>query len=289
MARYCWLDGKIVSEKVAKVSVLDRGLLLGEGLFETMRAYNGRVFALSRHYKRLSEGAKVLGITVPGLREIEDGIYDLLEANKLKDARVRLTVTSGPGGPGLLPEGPTNPTVIILAHPLEALPTRILRRGARATILPIRKIARSPLGVIKTTSYAENVLGRRLAKQAGADEGIFLNTEGDLCEGTASNIFLVKFGKLFTPDLASGCLPGVTRAVVLEIAPKAGLEPEETSLSPIDLADTDEAFLTSSTREIVPLTVVDGETVGTGRPGEATAALAQRYRELVLRQCPPKD
>lgn len=286
--RYCWLNGKTVPERTAKVSVLDRGLLLGEGLFETMRAYNGKVFAFGRHYKRLKEGAKVLGIAVPPLRLLEEAVDALLQANKLREARVRVTITSGAGGPGILPEEQMEPTVLILAHPLEDTNTRIYRKGARAVTLPIRKVAGAYLGGVKTTSYAENVVGRRLARRAGADEGLFLNTAGDLCEGTASNIFLVKYDELYTPDLASGCLPGVTRSVVLEIAPGVGLRPKETSLSPIDLADADEAFLTSSTREVVPLTLVDGEPVGDGSPGEATLELARAYKEHVERLCPPR-
>ncbi len=288
MPRYCWLGGKLVTERSAKVSVLDRGLLLGEGLFETMRAYNGKVFSLGRHYRRMKAGAKTLGIPLPPLRQIEDAIDELLVANRLRDARVRLTITSGPGGPGLLPSGPTEPTVIILAHPLEGVPERIYRKGVKAITLPIRKSARTTLAGIKTTSYAENVIGRRIAKRAGADEGLFLNTEGDLCEGTASNIFIIKYGNLFTPDVASGCLPGITREVVLELAPKAGLKPLEKALSPIDLADADEAFLTSSTRELMPLVQVDADEIGSGKPGPMTAELHRLYRETVAKQCPPR-
>jgi branched-chain amino acid aminotransferase len=285
--RYCWLGEKLVTERSAKVSVLDRGLLLGEGVFETMRAYNGKVFALGRHYRRMKEGAKTLGIRVPPLRSIEDAIDVLLQANRLEDARVRLTVTSGPGGPGILPSGPVEPTLIILAHPLDSISERLYRKGARAITLPIRKSAGTTLAGIKTISYAENVIGRRIAKRHGVDEGIFLNTEGDLCEGTASNIFLIKYENLYTPDRDSGCLPGITREVVLELAPKAGLKPLERALSPIDLADADEAFLTSSTREIIPLVEVDGEEIADGRPGPITSELHRLYKETVEKLCPP--
>lgn len=286
MPRYCWLGGKLVTERSAKVSVLDRGLLLGEGLFETMRAYNGKVFGLGRHYRRMKAGARILGIPAPPLRRIEDAIDEVLKANRLPDARVRLTLTSGPGGPGLLPSGPTEPTTIILAHPLDTVPDRLYRKGARAVTLSIRKSSGTTLAGIKTTSYAENVIGRRMAKRQGVDEGIFLNTEGDLCEGTASNIFVIKYGNLYTPDTDSGCLPGITREVVLELAPKAGLKPAERALSPIDLADADEAFLTSSTREIVPLVEVDGEGIGDGTPGPLTSELHHLYSQMVEKHCP---
>ncbi len=289
LPRYCWLNGKLVRERSAKVSVLDRGLLVGEGIFETMRAYNGKVFALARHYKRLKEGAKVLGIPVPALREIEDAVDALLEANRLRDARVRLTITSGPGGPGLVVRERHEPTVIILAHPIDDLPERMYRKGVRAVTLPLRKAAGTALAGIKTTSYVENVIGRKIAGEQGVDEGIFLNTEGELCEGTASNIFLVKYDNLYTPDLGSGCLPGITREVVLELAPKAGLLPSERALSPIDLADADEAFLTSSTRELMPLVEVDGDEIGDGRPGPRTAELHKLYKELVARACSPRS
>lgn len=275
MAQYCYLNGKLVPERTAKVSVLDRGLLLGEGVFETMRAYEGRIFALNRHMDRLRDGARVLGLKIPA--GIERGLADLLEANKLKDARVRLTVTSGPGGPGLL-GADVEPTVIALAHKLED------SGGAkRAITLPMRKYASTSLTGIKTISYGENLMGRKMAAEAGVDEGIFLNTDGDICEGTASNVFLIRYGALYTPSLASGCLPGITRDIVLECAADAGLTPHEEAISPLDLIQAEEAFLTSSTREIMPLVEVDGRSIGSGEPGPATGRLHDVFRASVAR------
>lgn len=273
MPQFCYLNGKLVPERTAKVSVLDRGLLLGEGVFETMRAYDGRIFALDRHLDRLRHGADVLGLTMPfGLRA---GLEELLIANKLRDARVRLTVTSGPGGPGLLGRD-VEPTVVALAHPMEDT------GGPKtAIILPMRKYAAASLVGVKTISYGENLIGRKMAAEGGVDEGIFLNTDGDVCEGTASNVFLIRYGELYTPGVGSGCLPGITREVALECAPAAGLTPHEGSISPIDLAQAEEAFLTSSTREIMPLVAVDGRPIGDGSPGEATARLHDAYRKFV--------
>lgn len=287
MARYCYLNGKLVPEKTAKVSVLDRGLLLGEGVFETMRAYNGKVFAIDRHLRRLRNGAKAMGLALPTATTLGDALGELLTANKLQDARVRLTVTSGPGGPGLVVADGVEPTVIVLAHPIATPDPRIYQSGMVAITLPMKKYAAAPLVGIKTVSYGENLAGRRMAADAGADEGIFLNSEGDVCEGTASNLFIVSYGKLLTPNLDSGCLPGITREVVLELARPCGLEPEEQTLSPIDLAQAEEAFLTSSTRELMPLVTLDGAPIGQGAPGEATRRLHQAYRDEVGVVCGP--
>lgn len=289
MPRYCYVNGKLVSEKSAKVSVLDRGLLLGEGIFETMRAYSGQVFGISRHLRRLQRGAEALGLRLPSASELRSATSELLKANKLESARVRMTITSGPGGPGIITPPDIEPTVVILAHPLELPNERIYRHGIRGVILPIRKFASAPLVGIKSISYGENLAGRRMAADAGGDEGIFLNHLGDLCEGTASNVFLYRYGELLTPDLESGCLPGITREVVLEVALGEGLKVRETAVSPIDLAQAEEAFLTSSTRELMPLVEIDGLPIGSGTPGPVTARLHKAYRDVVIAECGNAD
>lgn len=267
------------------MSVLDRGFLLGEGLFETMRAYNGRIFGIDRHLRRLHKGAEALGLRLPSAAQLRSATSELLQANKLERARVRMTITSGPGGPGIVASTAVEPTVVILAHPLDLPSERVYRHGMRGVILPIRKFASAPLVGIKSISYGENLAGRRLAAEAGADEGIFLNHLGDLCEGTASNVFLYRFGELLTPDLESGCLPGITREVVLEAAPSLGLKVKTTAVSPIDLAQAEEAFLTSSTRELMPLVEIDGLPIGSGVPGPITERLHAAYREIVEAEC----
>lgn len=285
MPRYCHLNGKLVPEKTARISVLDRGFLLGEGIFETMRSYNSRVFGIDRHLRRLRKGAEALGLQLPSVAQLRSATDELLAANKLEQARVRLTITSGPGGPGINTPKDIEPTVVILAHPLELPSERLYRQGMRAIVLPIRKFAAAPLVGIKSVSYGENLAGRRLAAEAGADEGVFLNHLGDLCEGTASNVFVYRYGELITPDLDSGCLPGITREIVLEIAPGLGLKVRETAVSPIDLTQAEEVFLTSSTRELMPLVEIDGLPIGRGMPGPVTERLHGTYREVVRAEC----
>ncbi|MDI6857022.1 MAG: aminotransferase class IV [Dehalococcoidia bacterium] len=265
----------------AVVWAFDRGLLHGYGLFETMRSYGGRVFRLEQHYRRLTEGASTIRLELPlSLEELRSAIDALLERNVLPDARIRLTVTAGP-----VPEaGEARPTIMLFATPLTDYPPELYERGMSAVTSAIRRNEMSPLSGVKSLNYLDNLLAREEALRRGADHAILLNTRGLVAEGSSSNVFVVDGETLLTPDLASGALPGITRAVVIEIAPQAGLAVRETRMAPETLSGAEEAFLTGSVMGVMPLTRLDGAPIGSGRPGPKTALLRRLYSDLVERE-----
>jgi branched-chain amino acid aminotransferase len=265
-----WLNGALMDADRACISPADHGFLLGDGVFETLRCYAGTPFALDDHLGRLEAGAAALGIDPPPRTVLTFAARDVVEANGLGEARMRITLTSGAGPPGLLRDQ-TPPTILITAHPLAPWPPT-----ATAVLSRWRRDQESPLAGVKTTSLAEGVLALREARAQGADEGLVLNRRGDVCEATTANVFLVRAGEVQTPSLASGCLAGITRDRALRLSAGA-----ETEIPATALHDADELFLTSSTREIQPLVAVDGRPVGTGEPGEITHRLAAAYREMV--------
>ena len=262
-----WLDGRLVDEQAASVSTFDHGLLLGDGVFETLRVYSGEPFALDEHLARLHSSAAVMGIPVPD--DLGAAAHEVLRANQLSDARMRITLTSG-GGPAGLARGAGSPTALVVTLPLAAWPP-----VSTAIVSRFRRDEQSPLAGAKTTSLAQSVIALAEARDAGADEALLLNIAGNLCEATTANVFLVRDGIAATPPLDSGCLAGITRAHVL------GLGAVERTLSRDELSQADEAFLTSSTREVQPLVAIDGRRVGTGEPGPVTRRLAGAYSELV--------
>jgi len=249
------------------VSAFDHGFLLGDGVFETVRVYAGEPFALDEHLARLCASAGVMGIPVPG--GLEAAAHEVLKANELSDARMRITITSG-GGPAGLARGAGPPTALVLALPLTAWPP-----VSTAIVSRFRRDEHSPLAGVKTTSLAHGVIALAEARDAGADEALLLNMAGNLCEATTANVFLVHDGVAATPPLDAGCLAGITRAHVL------GLGAEERTMSGADLRQADEAFLTSSTREVQPLVAINGRPVGGGQPGPVTLRLAHAYSEMV--------
>ncbi|MEW5763307.1 MAG: aminotransferase class IV [Bacillota bacterium] len=273
-----FLNGAFVAAEEARVSVFDRGFLLGYGAFETMRAYRGRVFRLAQHLERLNRTCAALGIpfTADAAR-LKPTIGALLARNGLADARVRLTVTAGPEEERL----PYNPTILLAAFPLRdstAVP------AWRAYLWQGAVSSQDPLRAHKTTSYLEKVLARREAERNGFDEALFVNEKGNVTEGAATNIFCVRAGRLLTPPTAEGLLPGITRAVVAELAERTGIPFLEQPLTPGDIVRSDEAFLSNSVVEIVPLVAVGYIPVGTGTPGPLTARLRVSYRELVRQE-----
>ncbi len=277
-----YFNGSLVPEEEAKVSVFDRGFLYGDGLFETMRAYRGKVFRLEEHLQRLFHSAQIISLPIPKtLKELEEAVYATLKANKLKDAYLRLTVSRGEGERGLdLPLSP-RPNIIIVAKPLPHYPKRWYEEGLRAVVVKERREKDSALSRIKSLNYLPNILAKLEAKEKGADEGIMLNRDGYLTEATVSNIFLISQGKLLTPSLKSGPLPGITRKTVIELAPALKLEVSEREIKLSELMEAEEAFLTNSLREVVPLTQVNGGPIGQGRPGKGTKAIAQAYSRAV--------
>ena len=244
-----WLDGALVPADEARVSVFDHGFTVGDGVFETVKATGGRPFALGRHLDRLRRSADRLGLTVPATdRALREAVDAVLAAAGLDRARLRITVTSGvtPLGSG---RSESRPTLVVVAGPLAQWPPE-----TTAVTVPWPRNERSAVTGAKTTSYAENVVALAEARKVGAGEAIMPNTRDELCEGTGTNVFVVLDGRLVTPPLLSGCLPGVTRALVLEEVPGA----DEETIPMAALAGAAEVLLTSSTRDVQPLRQLDG-------------------------------
>jgi branched-chain amino acid aminotransferase len=284
-AEWVWMNGRLVRGDEATVSVFDRSFLLGDGLFETMRVTGGRLFRPERHLARLERSAERLRLSVPaGGDDLAEAIRKTLAANHLKDAAVRLTLSRGVGLPGPGIAGAETPLCVIAARPFHGYPDRWYEPGAEAVVSAIVKNEWSPLAGIKTTSYAEHVLARAEAAERGADEALFVNTRGHLVEGSSANLFAVMAGRVHTPDLASGCLPGVTREAVIELVKEGGWDIREEALLPSDLAAADEIFLTNSLLGAAPLSQIDGREVGAECPGPVTRRLVEQYRDLVERE-----
>ena len=273
-----WLNGELVDEQQACISPADRGFLLGDGVFETLRSYSGSIFGLWEHLERLQAGARALGLSLPAVEALADAAQMLLEANGLPDARLRITATSGPGLPGLAPER-TEPTVLVTTSSPRAWP-----EAASAVLSSWNHDETSPLAGVKTTSRAESVLALSQARAKGADEAVFGNRAGNVCEATTANVFLVREGTVRTPPVSAGCLAGITRDHVLRLCAQLGVEAVEEDLAVNELRRADEAFLTSSTREIQPLVQLDGSPIGAGAPGPTTRRLADAFSELVRAQ-----
>ncbi len=289
MAEIVYLNGSFVARSEALVSVYDHGFLYGYGIFETMRAYKGRIFLLERHIERLLEAAAELkidtGLTAAGLKE---ACRATLTANGLKEARLRLTVSRGEAGP--FPGVGKKSTIVITASSYSPPPPPKYESGFRAALAAYPRLSQPPLYKLKATSYLANILARLDAEAAGLDEAIFLNECGHLTEGSASNIFLVRpSGGLATPSPDSGLLPGVTRRTVLELADAMRIASAEGQVRVADLEHFSEAFLTNSTMEIMPLVSVrdnEGKTIaiGSGKPGPITRRLMVAYKEMVVRE-----
>ena len=277
------LNGEIVPAAEARVGIFDHGLLYGDGLFETCRAYGGRIFRLDAHLARLEQGARVLNLTLPWSRDsLVEAVYRTLAANNLLDAVLRLTVTRGEGPPVPDPSVCAAPTFFIAARPWAPIPPAAYEAGYRAVIAEsVRQNSASPFSRLKSLNFGLSQMARGEARTRGADEALLLNEHGRLAEGSVTNLFAVLGSRLVTPPPAEGCLPGVTRAAVLELAPSVGLAAEETTLTPDELARADEAFLTNSALEIMPLTRLGDRPVGTGIPGTVTARLMAAYGDLV--------
>jgi branched-chain amino acid aminotransferase len=275
-----WIDGQLVPVAEAKVSVLDHGLVVGDGVFETLRVYGGVPFAWSRHLARLRASADGLGLRLADVSSLRAAADAVLEANGLAEARLRITVTGGVAPPGS-GRGDELPTTFILAWPIDPAAASV-----DVVIAPWSRNEHGALVGLKTISYASNVRALAFAHARAAGEAIFPNTQGNLCEATGSNVFLVRAGELVTPPSSAGCLLGVTRALVLELARRAGIAAVERDVPIGALAQSDEAFLSSTTREVQPIAHVDGRPlreVG----GSVSTRLAAAFRELVAHDLDP--
>lgn len=282
MAEIIYLDGRFVPRSKAKLSPFDHGFLYGYGLFETVRAYQGHIFRLDRHLSRLRRSAESIGLAKRLTSfDLEAAFTKTLDANKLKNARLRLTVSAGEGDMAPDPSTCSNPTVLITARDLVPLPPEKYESGFKAAPSSLRRNSQSPLSRLKSTCYMENILARMTARAAGCDEAILLNEQGYLAEGSTTNIFLASNGELITPSLESGVLPGITREVVLEIARASNIKTLERQVELKELIEAEEAFITNSILELMPLTWFEGKPISTGKPGKLSKDLLADYRGLV--------
>jgi branched-chain amino acid aminotransferase len=285
MEEIIYLNGGLIPSSQAKLSPFDHGLLYGYGLFETMRSYGGSIFRLDRHLARLYHAAETLGIASRlATLDLEKACYDVLEANNLAEARLRLTVSAGEGD--ITPDPTTcgSITVFIVARRLMPLPPENYERGYTAVLSSWRRNSQSPLSRLKSTCYLENVLARQEAVAAGADEALLINERGFVAEGSSANIFAAGAGMLVTPSTESGALSGITREAVLELAQSMGIMPLAKQVELGELFKAGEAFLTNSVLEIMPLTRLDDRPIGSGRPGPLTQRLMSAYKEMVSKE-----
>jgi branched-chain amino acid aminotransferase len=277
-----YLDGKFCDEKHAKVSVFDHGLLYGDGIFEGIRAYNGRVFRLKEHIDRLFYSAKAILLDLPmSHAALMKATVETCRRNRVRDGYIRLVVTRGVGTLGLNPNRCKNPSVIIIAGKIQLYPPAMYRKGMDIiTVATTRNLHNAVNPAIKSLNYLNNILAKIEANNGGCEEAIMLNSEGYVAECTGDNIFIVKGKQLITPPLSAGALYGITRGVVMDIARENGLTVSEPNLTRYDVYNADECFLTGTGAELIPVVKVDGRVVGTGRPGPITRSLTEKYHAL---------
>ena len=277
-----FIDGKYYDERDAKISVFDHGLLYGDGIFEGIRAYHGRVFKLKEHVDRLFYSAKAILLKIPmSPAQITRAVVEACRENKIRDGYIRLVVTRGVGTLGLNPKSCKRPSVIIIADKIQLYPAGVYQRGLDIITVPTTRNLHSALNpAIKSLNYLNNILAKIEANNAGVEEAVMLNAEGFVAECTGDNLFIVKNGTVLTPPLSAGALYGITRQTVIELAEETGLKVSEPNLTRYDLFNADECFITGTAAEIVPVVKIDGRVIGTGKPGRVTRRLEDEYHAL---------
>ncbi|RIK79897.1 MAG: branched-chain-amino-acid transaminase [Planctomycetota bacterium] len=282
MSLRIFINGTLYDKENAKISVYDHGLLYGDGVFEGIRAYGGKVFRLHEHLIRLWNSAKAICLSIPmSLAEMEKAIYDTLAANDLKDAYVRLVVTRGAGSLGLDPNRTSDPQVIIITDKIVMYPEEYYQNGL--SIVTASTIRNHPAALsprIKSLNYLNNIMAKIEGLQAGCVEALMLNHKGEIAECTGDNIFLVRGGDVLTPPIDAGILEGVTREAVIELARTDNLIVREIALTRHDVYIADECFLTGTAAEVIPVVKVDNRPIGDGKPGAITRELIRKFREL---------
>lgn len=278
-----YVNGKLFDKHEARISVYDHGLLYGDGIFEGIRIYGGKIFRLHAHVERLYESARGIRLEIPLTPEkMAEAITSTVKANQRQDGYIRLVVTRGAGSLGLDARKCTDPQVIIIVDNIELYPRELYESGiSLVTVATIRNHPNALSPRIKSLNYLNNIMARLEAVQAGCVEALMLNHKGEVAECTGDNIFLVKRGILKTPPLDAGILAGVTRDTVIELAGAAGITAQETVLTRFDVYTADECFLTGTAAEIVPVVKCDGRQIGTGKPGPITLQLRERFQQLV--------
>jgi branched-chain amino acid aminotransferase len=286
MAATVNVNGRVSDQEHAVVSVFDHGFLYGEGIYETLRTYNGQLFLFDRHLRRLRTSARMLALPVP-LTDDELAIRcrDTMNAagvgrDQGREAYVRILVTRGVGELSYDPASCPTPTIVVIAKELVNIPREVFERGVTVAIVPIvRNHPGTVNPLIKSNNLLNNALAMQEAFRRGGFEGVMRNYKGELAECTQSNLFIVKNGEALTPPIDAGLLAGITRAFLFEVGAEAGIPVREAVLRDDDLFDADESFLTSTTREVVPIVQVDDRTIGAGKPGPVTLALLDGYRK----------
>ncbi len=286
---HIYIDGQFFPEAEAKVSVFDHGLLYGDGIFEGIRFYNGRIFRLTEHIDRLYDSARAICLTIPLSRaEMTEACLASVRKNELRDGYIRLVVTRGVGNLGLSPDHCRKPTVIIIAATIALYPEEQYAKGLKVITCGTRRVAPAALPPsVKSLNYLNNILAKIEANHAGAGEGLMLNEQGYVAECTGDNVFAVKNGRISTPSASDGGLKGITRDVVFSIAAEFGLEIGECQLTRYDLYVADECFLTGTAAEIIAMVMLDNRLIGDGIPGELTGRFIARYRELTQAEGTP--
>lgn len=282
MSLKIYLDGQLVDEKDAKISVFDHGLLYGDGVFEGIRIYNGRVFRLTEHLQRLYACAKAICLTIPmTFEEMETATVDTVAANGLRDGYIRLVVTRGVGSLGLNPYQCPKASVFIIAASIKLYPAEAYTNGLKLITCATRRPAPAALSPqVKSLNYLNNVMAKVECLQAGCDEGIMLNEQGYVAECTGDNVFAIKNGEVYTPTISSGALDGITRRAVMGVIKEMGLTCHEVTMTRYDLYTADEIFLTGTAAEALPAVSLDTRPIGTGKPGPITGKIIEAFKKL---------
>jgi branched-chain amino acid aminotransferase len=278
-----WLDGKLVDKDDAKISVLDHGTLYGDGVFEGIRIYGGRIFLCEEHVDRLYRSAKLVRLAIPYTKqELTDAMLEAVAANECVDGYIRLVVTRGEGTLGLSPFKCPQPSVFIIADSIELYPQEMYDQGMAVIIAKTLRTSATMIDPsIKSLNYLNNILAKIEAIDAGVAEAIMLNESGHVAECTGDNLFIVKDGAVVSPPPDAGLLIGITRRGVMDLATKLGLEVIERNIAPADLYEADECFLTGTAAEVISVTRIDEKTIGDGTPGPITQRLLGAFREMI--------
>ena len=282
MSLKIYVNGKLFDKENATISVFDHGLLYGDGVFEGIRSYGGKVFLLTEHVNRLWDSAKALMLEIPiGRDEMAKAIQDTVNVNGISDGYIRVLVTRGSGTLGLDPNRCSNPQVIIIADKIALYPDELYEKGL--DIITVGTIRNHPAAInprIKSLNYLNNILAKIEGLQAGCIEALMLNHKGEVAECTGDNLFIVRAGVLLTPPTDAGILEGITRDAVIGLARDAGFEVREASLTRHDIFIADECFLTGTAAEVIPVVKLDSRVIGPGKPGPITRDLMARFKQL---------
>ena len=276
-----WLDGELVDEKDAKISVLDHGLLYGDGVFEGIRVYNGRVFELEAHIKRLYESAKVIRLNIPMSKdELVSATEKTVEANGVTDGYIRLVITRGIGTLGLNPFVCDNGVVFIIADNIQLYPEELYEKGMR--VISAATVRNHPLAIppqVKSLNYLNNIIAKIEALDSDVPEAVMYNHEGYVAEATGDNVFIARGGVIYTPPVQAGALEGITRSIVIRLAQQENIKVVEKNLTRFDLYVCDEFFLTGTAAEVIGIVEIDGRVIGDGKPGPFTRLLRKKFFE----------